>query len=64
MTRFKRIQFEAKRQGVVVERVERVGGSEPYEVYRADDHGSVGICRNLDEVRLDVDFFANQRISS
>jgi len=61
MTRFKRIQFEAKRQGVVVE---RVGGSEPYEVYRADDHGSVGICRNLDEVRLDVETFANQQVSS
>jgi len=56
MTRFRRIQLEAKRQGIIVE---KVGGADPYEVYRDDDHGSVGICRTLDEVEQDIHAFAN-----
>jgi hypothetical protein len=58
MTRFKRICFEAKRQGIIVE---KVGGSEPYEVYAEDDHSAIGLCRNLDEVELDVAAFADQK---
>ena len=55
MTRFRKIKLEAKRQGIVVE---RVGGKYPYEVYREDDHGSVGICKNLWEVEQDIQAFA------
>ena len=56
MTKFNRIKFEAKRQGIIVE---RVAGEYPYEVWREDDHGSVGICRNLWEVEADIERFAN-----
>lgn len=54
MTQFEKIQTTAKSKGIIVE---RVGGSEPYEVYREDDHGSVGICVNLTEVRQEVAAF-------
>jgi len=55
MTRLRRIQFTAKRQGIIVE---KVGGKYPYEVYREDDHASVGLCKTLNEVEQDVYAFA------
>ena len=58
MTRFQKIVAEAKKRGVIVE---KVGGSDPYEVYREDDHSMVGICKNLWEVESEVESFARQR---
>jgi len=62
MTKFERIRYEAKKRGIIVE---RVGGTLPYEVYHKEDHGSVGLCRNLEEVKLDVENFAqNEPLTS
>ena len=47
MTKFEKIQANAKQQGIVVE---RVGGAEPYEVYSEKEHGHVCCCTNLNEV--------------
>lgn len=47
MTRFKRLQLHAEQHNVILEKVD---GSDPYEMYNNDDHGTVAICRTLDEV--------------